>query len=133
MSVIEHHGNKLTCSNCGKALSEVGVSREGADKLIAELCFDPGESNYPREPDVPATVYFVCGECVEIRDIRKGVLLDKAEVKAALIDRMKQDGLSVQPCPDLDKRVEDFHMFVDDALTGFLDDQYHMFIEEAEK
>ncbi len=132
MGEIERHGNKLTCFNCEKALSDVGVAREGQEKLIAELCFEPGESNYPREPDVPATIYFVCGECVGEREDRRCILLDKASVKAALIDRMEQDGLPVQSGSYLDKRVEDFYLFVDDALRGFLDDQYHMFVEEAE-
>ena len=36
------------------------------DDFMREFCIDPGESNYPREPDVPAGVYFICVECSRI-------------------------------------------------------------------
>lgn len=58
----------LTCFNCGEKLSEIKEKIEfpHKDDFIGEFCFDPGESNYPVEPDVPAGVYFVCVECSRI-------------------------------------------------------------------
>ena len=66
------------------------------------------------------------------REEKKGILLDKAEIRAALIDRIEQNGLSFQSCLELDQRVEDFYLFVEEALTEFLDDQYNMFLEDQE-
>jgi hypothetical protein len=58
----------LTCFNCGGKLSEIKEKIEfpHKDDFIGEFCIDPGESNYPREPDVPAGAYFVCVECSRI-------------------------------------------------------------------
>jgi hypothetical protein len=59
-----------------------------------------------------------------------GVLLDKASIRNALIDRMERGGVSVKRSPDFDKQAEDFYLHIEDALTGFLDDQYNMFEED---
>jgi len=59
-----------------------------------------------------------------------GVLLDKASIRNALIDRMERGGVSVKRSPDFDKQTEDFYLHIEDALTGFLDDQYNMFVED---
>ena len=62
-----------------------------------------------------------------------GVLLDKASIRNALIDRMERGGVSVKRSPDFDKQAEDFYLHIEDALAGFLDDQYNMlFIEDQE-
>ena len=61
-----------------------------------------------------------------------GVLLDKASIRNALIDRMERGGVSVKRSPDFDKQTEDFYLHIEDALTGFLDDQYNMFMEDQE-
>jgi hypothetical protein len=108
-----------------KIFPEWDKAREAADKKIIEAYEELVEEQCGDDEIVLEQAEFI--------QEYAGVLLDKAEVEAALIDRMKQDGLSVQPCPGLDKRVGDFHLFVDDALTGFLDDQYHMFMENTEK
>jgi hypothetical protein len=69
MDLLLKHGNLLTCFNCGKTLTEVEGERRykhGNDRFIAGFFMDPGESRYPREPDIPASVYFICAECDEI-------------------------------------------------------------------
>ncbi|NJD75744.1 MAG: hypothetical protein FIB08_01425 [Candidatus Methanoperedens sp.] len=66
MDILMRHGELLTCFNCGKRLTETEGSRihkHGKDRLIAKLILEPGEVNYPREPDIPASLYFVCAEC----------------------------------------------------------------------
>ena len=66
--VILENVDLLTCFNCGEKLIEV-KEKDGTvrtDDFIGEFCIDPGESNYPREPDVPAAVYFVCVKCSHI-------------------------------------------------------------------
>ncbi len=76
MDLILKHGNLLNCFNCGKSLTEVVGERRykhGNDKFMAALFLDPGISNYPREPDVPASVYFICSECDDESVMKKKV------------------------------------------------------------
>ncbi len=108
-----------------KIFPEWDKAREAADKKIIEAYGELVEEQCDDDEIVL--------EQAELIQDDAGVLLDKAELKAALTERMKQNGLSVEPCLKLDKRTEDFHLFVADALTGFLDDQYHIFMEETEK
>lgn len=105
------------------------IAREAADKKIIEAY---GELVEEQCGDDEIILEEAKGECVVTKDSRKGILLDKAEVRAALTDRMEQDDLSVKPNIDLDKRTDDFYLFIEDALTGFLDDQYNLFKEEEE-
>lgn len=68
MDLLLRHGELLTCFNCGKKLTEVEskkLNERANDRFIAKLILEPGEVNYPREPDVPASIYFVCAECVD--------------------------------------------------------------------
>jgi len=66
--VILQNVDLLTCFNCGEKLGEIKEKIEfpQKDDFMGEFCIDPGESNYPREPDVPAGVYFICVECSRI-------------------------------------------------------------------
>ncbi len=61
-----------------------------------------------------------------------GVILDREIVRAALLSRMSEDGMSIQDNAELRVRVEEFCHFLEDALSGWIDDQYKMFAEEAE-
>ncbi len=61
-----------------------------------------------------------------------GVILDREIVRAALLSRMSEDGMSIQDGIELRERVEEFCHFLEDALSGWIDDQYKMFAEEAE-
>ncbi len=61
-----------------------------------------------------------------------GVILDREIVRAALLSRMSEDGISIQDSTELRERVEEFCHFLEDALSGWIDDQYRMFAEEAE-
>jgi len=68
--VILQNVDLLRCFNCGARLADLkeneGTAVQYSRREVArlgELCIDPGESNYPREPDVPAGVYFICVEC----------------------------------------------------------------------
>jgi len=108
---------------------EWDIAREAADKKIIEAY---GELVEEQCGDDEIILEEAKGECVVTKDSRKGILLDKAEVRAALTDRMEHDDLSVKPNIDLDKRTDDFYLFIEDALTGFLDDQYNIFKEEEE-
>jgi hypothetical protein len=45
---------------------------------------------------------------------------------------MSEDGMSIQDSAELRERVEEFCHFLEDALSGWIDDQYRMFAEEAE-
>jgi len=60
------------------------------------------------------------------------VILDREIVRAALMSRMAEDGMSIQESTELRERVEEFCHFLEDALSGWIDDQYKMFAEEAE-
>lgn len=66
MNLLLKHGEMLTCFNCGRNLTEIdsnSIHKHGKDRFIANLILEPGEINYPREPDIPASLYFVCCEC----------------------------------------------------------------------
>ncbi|CAG0970792.1 MAG: hypothetical protein OIN86_10165 [Candidatus Methanoperedens sp.] len=66
MDLLLKHGKMLACFNCGRNLTEIdsnSIHRHGKDRFIANLILEPGEINYPREPDIPACLYFVCSEC----------------------------------------------------------------------
>lgn len=66
MDMLLKHGEMLTCFNCGRNLTEIDsnrIHRHGKDRFIAKLILEPGEVNYPREPDIPASLYFMCSEC----------------------------------------------------------------------
>ena len=111
-----------------KIFLEWDKAREAADKKIIEAYGELVEEQCG-DDEILLEAAQVEGEETE-REEKKGILLDKAEIKAALIDRLEQDGLSVQPCLELDQRVEDFYLLVEEALTEFLDDQYNMFVED---
>ena len=69
--LILENAHILTCFNCGELLESKIAYAKRSNKLddnqtaVAILHADPGESNYPREPDVPASAYFECLECYE--------------------------------------------------------------------
>ncbi len=68
MDLLFKYGELLTCFNCGHNLTEADVSRihgNGKERYIAKLILEPGENRYPHEPDVPASLYFLCAECAE--------------------------------------------------------------------
>ncbi len=67
LDILLKHGDLLTCYNCGKKLTDVHPKGE----VVAEMCLDPGRSNYPREPDEPAEIYFRCADCIRERDAKK--------------------------------------------------------------
>jgi hypothetical protein len=52
----------LTCFNCGKTLESTMCLAKWSDE-VAVLNIDPGESNYPHEPDISASAFFECMEC----------------------------------------------------------------------
>jgi len=70
----------LTCENCGENLNDKFI----ADKPAGILFIDPGENNYPHEPDVPPLAYFYCHKCFyeklrqELRKAVAGILMDGA-------------------------------------------------------
>lgn len=67
--VILENIDLLTCFECGLQLVDVKENDETLhkDEFIGALCIDPGESNYPHEPDVPAELYLVCVKCSHIK------------------------------------------------------------------
>lgn len=99
-------------------------AREAADKKIVE---EYGE--LVEEQNGDNEIILEQAELVADRH-DSGVLLDKASIRNALIDRMERGGVSVKRSPDFDKQTEDFYLHIEDALTGFLDDQYNMFVED---
>jgi hypothetical protein len=113
-----------------KIFPEWDKAREAADKKIIEAYGELVEEQCGGD-EILLEAAQVEEEETE-QDGKRGILLDKAEIRAALIDRLEQDGLSVQPCLELDQRVEDFYLFVEEALTEFLDDQYNMFVKDQE-
>lgn len=62
--VILQNIDLLRCFNCDARLADLKENKGTVhtDDFIGELCIDPGERNYPLEPDVPAGVYFICAE-----------------------------------------------------------------------
>lgn len=111
-----------------KIFPEWDKAREAADKKIVEEYGELVEEQNGDNEIILEQAEVVCAD-----NLDSGVLLDKASIRNALIDRMERGGMSVERSPDFDKQAEDFYLHIEDALTGFLDDQYHMFVEEAEK
>jgi len=110
-----------------KIFPEWDKAREAADKKIVE---EYGE--LVEEQNGDNEIILEQAELVADRH-DSGVLLDKASIRNALIDRMERGGVSVKRSPDFDKQAEDFYLHIEDALAGFLDDQYNMlFIEDQE-
>ncbi|MFA4957766.1 MAG: hypothetical protein WC556_12425 [Candidatus Methanoperedens sp.] len=109
-----------------KIFPEWDKAREAADKKIVEEY-----SELVEEQNGDNEIILEQAELVADRH-DSGVLLDKASIRNALIDRMERGGVSVKLSPDFDKQTEDFYLHIEDALTGFLDDQYNMFIEDQE-
>ena len=66
LEILMKNLDKLTCFNCGKKLVEE-MTFPADDIPMGILYFEKGEMNYPREPDIPATIYFECMECVRER------------------------------------------------------------------
>lgn len=69
LDILLKHGDLLTCAECGDKLVEK-VDTTKCEGLVAKLILDPGEINYPREPDVPASLYFICPDCANKCDNR---------------------------------------------------------------
>jgi len=111
-----------------KIFPEWDKAREAADKKIVKEYGELVEEQNGDNEIILEQAEEVCAD-----NLDSGVLLDKASIRNALIDRMERGGMSVKRSPDFDKQAEDFYLHIEDALTGFLDDQYHMFVEEAEK
>jgi len=59
--LILENAHILTCFNCGETLES--KTTRANDTAVAVLHIDPGEMNYPREPDIPSSAYFECMEC----------------------------------------------------------------------
>ena len=61
--IIEIDGQQIlsACYNCGEFI------HEGEPFMVG---FDPGENNYPHEPNIAAEYYIVCEKCIraEISD-----------------------------------------------------------------
>ena len=109
-----------------KIFPEWDKAREAADKKIVE---EYGELVEEQNGDNE----IILEQAELVADCHDGgVLLDKASIRNALIDRMERGGMSIKRSPDFDKQTEDFYLHIEDALTGFLDDQYNMFIEDQE-
>ena len=113
-----------------KIFPEWDKAREAADKKIIEAYGELVEEQCG-DDEILLEAAQVEEEEIE-REEKRGILLDKTEIRAALIDHIEQDGLPVQPSPELDQQVEDFYLFVEEAMTEFLDDQYNMFVEDQE-
>lgn len=62
------------CGSCGKELSIEDL----LDHPLA-IIFDPGEINYPREPDIPATAWLECWECSTNNYVEVDDVLERAE------------------------------------------------------
>ncbi len=107
-----------------KIFPEWDKAREAADKKIVE---EYGE--LVEEQNGDNEIILEQAELVADRH-DSGILLDKASIRNALIDRMERSGMSIKRSPDFDKQAEDFYLHIEDALTGFLDDQYNMFVED---
>ena len=64
IETILENAHVLTCFNCGETL-ESQTSGIANDTRAGILHIDPGEHNYPGEPDIPASAYFECIKCYE--------------------------------------------------------------------
>jgi|GEM_PF-5462686 len=107
-----------------KIFPEWDKAREAADKKIVEEYGELVEEQNGDNEIILEQAEFVA----DYND--GGVLLDKASIRNALIDRMERGGVSIKRSPDFDKQTEDFYLHIEDALTGFFDDQYNMFVED---
>ena len=94
--MILENAHVLTCFNCGELLEQKATSVNN-NTTVAVLHIDPGELNYPHEPDVPASVYFECMEChernwqdvTEITELRTAIVQYKAQ-EEQLIDMIQR-------------------------------------------
>ena len=69
--LILENTHVLTCFDCGGTL-ESQTSVIPNDTRVGILHIDPGEKNYPREPDIPASAYFECMQCYGRERIEDG-------------------------------------------------------------
>lgn len=46
------------CFNCGEE-----INPEHGDQFL--VCFEPGENNYPKEPDIMPCYYLICENCIK--------------------------------------------------------------------
>ena len=83
-----------------KIFPEWDKAREAADKKIIEAYGELVEEQCG-DDEILLEAAQVEEEKTELEE-KRGILLDKAEIRAALIDRIEQDGLPVQPSPELD-------------------------------
>ena len=62
--LILENTHLLKCFECGATL-ESKMNHATNKTAVGILHIDPGESNYPREPDISASAYFECMDCHE--------------------------------------------------------------------
>ena len=87
----------LTCFNCGETLtSQRSVIPN--DERVGILHIDPGEKNYPHEPDIPALAYFECMQCYERERIEEAT--EDADLMEQ-IEEGKKDDVKIQDFEEL--------------------------------
>ena len=60
--LILENAHVITCFNCGEML-ESQTSIVANNTMTGILHIEPGERNYPYEPDTPPSAFFECVEC----------------------------------------------------------------------
>lgn len=89
LEILMNNLDELTCFNCGNELiEEIDFPRD--DIPLGILYYEKGEINYPREPDIPPTIYFECMECdiERKRRIANFIKTDKVEEVMDFIDEI---------------------------------------------
>lgn len=83
LEILISNLDKLTCFNCGKKLIDE-ITFLGDDIPLGTLYYEKGELNYPREPDIPPTIYFECMECDAERDRRIADFIKSDEIEEVM-------------------------------------------------
>ena len=83
LEILISNFDKLTCFNCGKKLVDE-ITFLGDDIPLGTLYYEKGELNYPREPDIPPTIYFECMECDAERDRRIADFIKSDEIEEVM-------------------------------------------------
>ena len=63
LKILISHLNKLTCFDCGEKLIKKLDYSSKDNEPLGILYYDRGECNYPKEPDIPESIFFECSEC----------------------------------------------------------------------
>lgn len=100
--LILENTHLLKCFECGATL-ESKMNHATNKTAVGILHIDPGESNYPREPDISASAYFECMDCHETEGRLDSRILELAKTNSIVYTAITQA---------LDNRISEKEMLI---------------------